>query len=133
MLTPSYNDYIELSDIVATAYLGISDNERSIKQEISLNIRFNTNLNKAGNSDNIKDTINYADVVEIIFQELNKVRFKLIESLAEYLVELLRTIYSPNSIEIEIFKINPPLKHYSDSKVKIHLYRKFIKEIKFDE
>ena len=84
-------------------------------------------LKLPGISDNVEDTINYANVINFIYQELTKTKFHLIESLAEHLINQVANLFSPNAIEIDISKINPPLDYYPDSKISIHIYREFTK------
>ncbi|MFL2627019.1 MAG: dihydroneopterin aldolase [Dehalococcoidia bacterium] len=122
---PLNNDYIELNNIITSVYLGITSQEQSKMQDILLNIKLYKNLHKPGLSDNIHDTINYADVIDFIYQELPKTKFGLIEAIAEHLISQIKNIFSPMAIEIEISKINPPLNHFPDCKISIHIYRKF--------
>tara|TARA_Y100000996_G_C22477239_1_gene624697 strand:- start:531 stop:911 length:381 start_codon:yes stop_codon:yes gene_type:complete len=122
---PLNNDYIELNNIITSVYLGITSQEQSKMQDILLNIKLYKNLKTPGLSDNIDDTINYADVIDFIYQELQKTKFCLIEAIAEHLISQIKKNFTPVAIEIEISKTNPPLNHFPDSKISIHIYREF--------
>ena len=88
-----------------------------------LNIKLYKDLKLPSASDKVEDTINYSDVINFIYKELTITKFNLIESLAEHLVSKLLNIFSPNAIEIDISKINPPINHYPESTISIHIYR----------
>ncbi|MBK67791.1 MAG: hypothetical protein CMP22_06635 [Rickettsiales bacterium] len=122
---PFNDDYIELNNIIAATYLGITPEEQSIKQDILINIKLYKDLKSSAVSDKIEDTINYSDVINYLYYELAKIKFNLIESLAEYLVSSLADVFNPYAIELDISKTNPPLDYYPDSKITIHIYRKF--------
>ena len=122
---PLNNDYIELNNIITSVYLGITSQEQSKMQDILLNIKLYKNLKTPGLSDNIDDTINYADVIDFIYQELQKTKFCLIEAIAEHLISQIKNNFTPVAIEVEISKTNPPLNHFPDSKISIHIYREF--------
>ena len=120
---PFNDDYIELNNIIADAYLGITFEEQSKLQDILLNIKLYKDLKLPSASDKVEDTINYSDVINFIYKELTITKFNLIESLAEHLVSKLLNTFSPNAIEIDISKINPPINHYPESTISIHIYR----------
>ena len=90
---PLNNDYIELNNIITSVYLGITSQEQSKMQDILLNIKLYKNLKTPGLSDNIDDTINYADVIDFIYQELQKTKFCLIEAIAEHLISQIKKNY----------------------------------------
>ena len=79
---PFNDDYIELNNIIAAAYLGITFEEQSKLQDILLNIKLYKDLKSPGASDKVEDTINYSDVINFIYKELTITKFNLIESLA---------------------------------------------------
>ena len=124
---PFNHDYIELNNIIAATRLGVTAEEQSKIQDIVINLKLYKELKLPGISDNVEDTINYANVINFIYQELTKTKFHLIESLAEHLINQVANLFSPNAIEIDISKINPPLDYYPDSKISIHIYREFTK------
>ena len=124
---PFTHDYIELNNIIAAPRLGVTAVEQSKIQDILINLKLYKDLKLPGISDNVEDTINYANVINFIYQDLTKTKFHLIESLAEHLINKVANLFSPNAIEIDISKINPPLDYYPDSKISIHIYREFTK------
>lgn len=52
-------DQIFISDLHLQVVIGVNDSERDIKQNVIINITIFKDISKCGESDNIKDTINY--------------------------------------------------------------------------
>ena len=57
-------DQVFIRDLAARGIIGINDWEREKPQEILINIVLFTDLHKAGNSDNIQDSVNYRTVAK---------------------------------------------------------------------
>jgi FolB domain-containing protein len=55
-------DQIIIKDLVARGIIGVNDSEREKPQEILINIVLMADLHKAGESDDITDTVNYRTV-----------------------------------------------------------------------
>ena len=69
--------------------IGIYDWERKIKQMICIDLELGTDISKASNSDDVKDTLDYKAVAKTVKSFLEKSEFMLVEALAEETVKLI--------------------------------------------
>ena len=57
-------DQVIIKDLIARGIIGVNDWEREKPQEILINIVLFTDLRKAGNSDDIHDSVDYKTVAK---------------------------------------------------------------------
>jgi dihydroneopterin aldolase len=82
-------DIIFIDEIRITTLIGIYPREQSVPQTLEISLEIGTSTAQAGNSDDIRDTIDYAAVVERLRGDLARRRFQLLEKLAEHIAEAL--------------------------------------------
>ena len=99
-LNKNQNICIEINNIEIPVILGILDNERKNKQKILVSIIYNIkNFNKKINHcDNIKNTQNYDDIINIIKKYVKNSNFFLIETLGTKLYAHINNLFSNISI-----------------------------------
>jgi FolB domain-containing protein len=85
-------DKVIIKDLVARGIIGVNDWERVKPQEILINITLYGNLTKAGESDNIDDSINYRTV--------SKQAQALAENCSRLTVEALATDIASSCLEV---------------------------------
>ena len=78
---PSYLDKIRLVGISGKTHLGVPAEEKLVAQEVSLDVTLYVKIGTVIYTDDIKDTVNYADVLKTIQKELT-VQHNTVESLA---------------------------------------------------
>jgi len=81
-------DKIYIRDLTVQCIIGLYPEERTNKQEVIINVTMETDLRKAGLSDDLNDTVDYKTVKLDILNLAEKSEFKLIESLAERISEI---------------------------------------------
>lgn len=81
-------DKIFIRDLALRCIIGIYSEERTNKQDVVINVTMETDLRKAGQSDDLNDTVDYKAVKLEILDLVEKSEFQLIESLAERIAEL---------------------------------------------
>lgn len=81
-------DTIFLRDLRIDTVIGIYDWERRIRQTVSLDLEMATDIRKAAASDAIEDTLNYKAVAKRVISYVEQSDFKLVETLAERVAEL---------------------------------------------
>jgi FolB domain-containing protein len=74
-------DQIEIKDLLLRGIIGINDWEREKKQDILVNITLFADLRRAGESDDIEDSVNYRTVTKKVI--------KLVEEGEPFTVEML--------------------------------------------
>jgi FolB domain-containing protein len=81
-------DQVFIKNLIARGIIGINDWEREKKQEIRINIILYCDLNKAGESDNIDDSINYRTVSKKIIEHTESAERYTVEALASDLAKI---------------------------------------------
>ncbi len=82
-------DIIFIKELCIETVIGIYDWERKIKQMICIDLELGTDISKASNSDDVKDTLDYKAVAKTVKSFLEKSEFMLVEALAEETVKLI--------------------------------------------
>jgi FolB domain-containing protein len=75
-------DQIIIKDLVARGIIGVNDSEREKPQEILINIVLMADLHKAGESDDITDTVNYRTVAKKAIAHAEAAQRFTVEALA---------------------------------------------------
>ena len=81
-------DQIIISDLVARGIIGINDSEREKPQEILINLILFGDLSQAGQSDDIKDSINYRTIAKKVMAHAETAQRLTVEALAADLARL---------------------------------------------
>lgn len=114
--------YIYLDDLRFHAFHGVMPQERLTGNDYTIDIKIGYDVSLAMVSDNVDDTLNYAEVYKIVDQEMG-VPSQLLERVAYRIGDRLsRKFTSITSINIKLTKLNPPFG--ADCKgagVKLHL------------
>jgi dihydroneopterin aldolase len=97
-------DTIYIHSIKLPALIGCLPHEKKSPQTLIIDIDIIKDLKKAAQTDDIKHTINYANIVEEIQRFVQQSHFELIETLAEHLAQLLLTKYPIESVTLKIQK-----------------------------
>lgn len=100
---------IILNEMKFYSYHGVLPQENTVGAEYKVSLDIETDFNEAAATDNLDGTINYAEIHEAVKKEMN-IPAKLLEHLAYRISKRLFADF-PNikSIEITIFKENPPM------------------------
>lgn len=84
-------DIIYLRDLRIDAVIGIYDWERRMKQTVILDLEMAADIGKAAGSDDIADALNYKSVAKRLIRFVEESEFKLVETLAERIAEIVLT------------------------------------------
>lgn len=100
---------IELNGMKFYAYHGVSPQETKVGNYFLVNVLYSMPLQKVFTSDNIEDTISYADMYELIKQEMS-ISSKLLEAVVARIIWKLKEEF-PQLIylKVKLIKMNPPL------------------------
>lgn len=97
-------DRIFLTDLRVETIVGIWDWERKIKQTVSIDLEMAANIEKAAAADSIDDTLNYKLVAKRVQQFVSESSFKLVETLAEKIAEIVLTEFDVPWVEVRVSK-----------------------------
>ncbi|MCY0978983.1 dihydroneopterin aldolase [Chryseobacterium wangxinyae] len=101
---------IFLEDVKIYAYHGVLPEENIIGTYYIVNAEIHTDLWEAAVSDDLNDTISYADINEIIHDEM-KIQSKLLEHVAGRIIAKINEKFDQISyIKLRITKTSPPMK-----------------------
>ena len=79
-------DKIYIEGLQVYSLIGVYDWEREAKQRLLVDMQLFTDLSLAAKSDQVKDTLNYAEVASCVEQLANISEFELIEALADAMI-----------------------------------------------
>lgn len=102
-------DKIILTGIDLYAYGGVSPAERQIGQRYRIDVELECNLHEAGTSDDLRDTVSYADAHGIVLEVARAQTFHLVESLAERIAQELLSRLVVDRVQVRVMKLLPPV------------------------
>lgn len=119
------NSYIYLKEIRCYAYHGVAPQENLIGNEYVIDLKLKVDISRASQTDDVEDTVSYADVYELVKTEM-AISSKLLEHvggrIATKLFEVFPTI---EEIKLRLSKRNPPMGADIDAAgIEIHCSRK---------
>ena len=106
--------YIVLQDLRFHAYHGVLPQERLTGNDYVVNLRIGYDIGDAMLSDDVNDTLNYAEVYQLVSQEM-AVPSGLIEHVAGRIAHRLFSDFPEiQKLQLSITKVNPPMGADSD-------------------
>ena len=110
--------FLKIENIKLWARVGVLDEERQIGQLFSLDIFLWTDFEKCTVSDDIKKTIDYSKLVQILKDQSKKIYCFTIEKYSNAILEIIDQEFKLSKIKIILTKCNPPITGF-DGKVSI--------------
>ena len=116
------SSYILLENVKFYAFHGVLPQERKVGNDYQVSLRIGYDISRAMVSDDVNDTLNYAEVYQLLSQEMS-VPSALLERVAGRIGDrLFRKFPSIQSIDLTIIKVNPPMGADSEGAgVEVHL------------
>ncbi len=103
-------DEIRITDLEVYGNHGVLKEENILGQKFLISLTLGMELYRAGVSDRLSDSIDYAKVAHLIKEEVEKTTFKLIEALAAHLCERILMTFDPvEYVSLEIKKPWAPI------------------------
>ena len=100
---------IEIEGMKFYAFHGHFEAEQIVGNEFIVNLRLETDCNKAAISDNLVDALNYQVVYEVVKREMAQPS-KLLENVAKRILDSLKFQFtSIINVSVKISKMNPPM------------------------
>lgn len=97
-------DLVKIEGLSLQALIGVYDFERHAKQRVIVDLIMHTDLSKAGETDDVNQTIDYGKVAERLGDLAQQCEFKLLEALAAQMSEMIFDEFSPAKIELTLSK-----------------------------
>ncbi len=100
---------IKLQNIRTFSFHGCLEEEGKIGSDYRVDLEIKTDLRKSSLSDDIKDTVDYVLLNQIVVEEMD-IRSKLLEHVANrIIVRIFKEIPSVSRIILAVSKLNPPI------------------------
>ena len=100
-------DKIVISSIDCVAAIGVTPEERTIKQRLSIDIEVLTDSARAARTDSLKDALDYSKVATLVMEVCRSRDFHLIETLAELLASRILADFPTPQVRVLVRKISP--------------------------
>ena len=101
--------FVYLKNVRFYAFHGVMVQERQVGGEFLLTLRVGYPLDKAMESDDVADTLNYATLFNLAKREMD-IPSQLLEHVAGRIVKAITTAFPEvTSIDLELTKQNPPM------------------------
>ena len=101
--------YVFLKDVRFHAFHGVMPQEAKVGGDFLVNLRIGYPIGKAMQTDEVADTLNYAEVYALVAQQM-KQPSKLLEHVAGRIVQAISERFPlVTSIDLTMMKQNPPM------------------------
>lgn len=111
-------DTISLHGLREFGFHGVFDFEKEQGQEFIVDVDIDTDFSQAVKSDNVENTVNYADVAAIAVEGITQQRFDLIETLADYIAQRVFELSGVGSVAVTVHKPQAPIQaEFADVRV----------------
>ena len=97
-------DKIHIRDLLVRCIVGIYPDERREKQDVIINIVLHADLRKAGESDDIDDTVNYKTIKKEVLAMVQQSEYFLLEKLAEQIAGIALKDSKVQRVDVSIDK-----------------------------
>ncbi|MFD1204464.1 MULTISPECIES: dihydroneopterin aldolase [Sporosarcina] len=115
-------DYIHVNEMEFYGYHGVLMEETKIGQRFRATVSLAVDTSKAGKSDDLGKTVNYAEVYAICRSIVEGKPYKLIEAVAEQIADALLKEFKEfvSGVKVLLIKPDPPIPgHYASVSVEI--------------
>lgn len=117
-------DRIVITGIEAFAHHGVLPHERLIGQRFLVDIALHVDLARAGQSDELQDTIDYGLMASTVRNVMQGGPFSLIEAMAEKIASVVFDDPRVTAVDVTVHKPNAPISlPFDDVRVEIHRTR----------
>ena len=110
--------FLKIENIKLWARVGVLDEERELGQLFILDIFLWTDFEKCTVNDDIKKTVDYSKLVQILKNQSKKIYCFTIEKYSNAILEIINSEFKLSKIKIILTKCNPPITGF-DGKVSI--------------
>ena len=103
-------DLIEVKGIKSFGYHGVFESENIEGQDFFVDVSLELDLSRASVSDDVTDTVNYAEITDLVVEEIVGGRVALIEKLAGRIAARIKSSYSQVSkVTVTVHKPQAPV------------------------
>jgi dihydroneopterin aldolase len=100
-------DKILISAIDCVAAIGVTPEERTIRQRLSIDVELFTDTTKSAQSDSLKDAVDYARVAAAVAEVCGSRDYHLIETVAGRIADRILSGFPISQARVVVRKISP--------------------------
>lgn len=109
------SDQIHVTGLVANGICGCLPHERTNAQPFRVDLAVEVDLDVAAASDDLADTVNYADLADLAVAHVTTGGFSLVEALADAIAtSVLAADARIEAVAVTVTKLRPPITHQVD-------------------
>ncbi|RMH37303.1 MAG: dihydroneopterin aldolase [Nitrospirae bacterium] len=97
-------DCIHIRDLLLRTIIGTNDDERRDRQDVIVNLTLHTDVRRAGESDDMKDTVNYRSVAKLVIELVEGTQYYLVEALATEIARAVLAEFPVSRIRVSVEK-----------------------------
>ena len=102
-------DCIRIHGLWVETHVGATDAERANAQPVLIDLDIGADLQEAGRSDDLGDTINYAEVTTLVADLVADENVSLLEHLAQRVADAVLAVEGVETVSVQIAKETPPV------------------------
>lgn len=102
-------DVVSIRDLRVETHIGVTKEERSRAQTVSIVVDMETDAAASGVSDDIADTVDYDKVSTQVADLVRSSEFHLLEALASRIADLVLQYEGVDRVTVEVTKERPPI------------------------
>ena len=102
-------DRVRLRNMSFYGYHGVSAAEQEIGRRLLVDVELALDLSRAGESDDLADTVDYGQVYALVAEVNGSRRFSLLEALAEEIARRLLSRFPATEVKVRVRKPDPPV------------------------
>ncbi len=102
-------DSIQVNGIRAYGYVGYLPEERVLGQWFEVDLTLWVDLDPAGKTDNIEDTVDYREAIAIVKELITTAKFQLVEKLISAIADKLLSLDKVNQVRVKLSKPAAPI------------------------
>ena len=101
------SDIILLEGIQIPAALGVTAAERRMRRPVTLDLEVARDLREAGRTDQIRQTVHYEQIFEVVEDVAGNYEHRLVESLGERIAEAILSKFAVDEVAVTVRKPKP--------------------------
>lgn len=105
----SVTDHILITGLRVVSVIGVLEHERQSPQPLRVDIDIHVDLNDAGRSDDLSQTVHYGEVSTQIAEVARKTSDLLLERLAQRMADVVLQFPGVLGVELTLTKLRPPI------------------------
>lgn len=103
------SDKIVIAGLQFYTSVGVSAAEREVGQRLRADLEISLDLSRAGQTDELQDTVSYAELVDTVLEVAAGMQPRLLERLAGQIAEAILVRFPVEEVRLCLVKTPPPL------------------------